>query len=66
MKKDEKIPGLTNYKLNYLTQRIGAIKYTAGIIDLKNNSEVMNEKLLKTLQKELNEIFKFAKGLNIS
>lgn len=63
MKKNEKFPRLTNYKLNYITQRIGAIKDTAGIIDLKNNSDVINEKLLKTLQKELNEIFKFVRGL---
>lgn len=63
MKNDEKFPGLKEYKNNYLIQRIGAIKDTAEIIDLNNNSDVMNEKLLKTLQKELNEIFKFAKGL---
>ncbi|MCC6700566.1 MAG: hypothetical protein IT221_03535 [Fluviicola sp.] len=66
MKNDEKFPGLNEYKTNYLIQRIGAIKDTAGIIDLKNNSDVMNKKLLKALQKELNEIFKFAKGLKVS
>ncbi|MBC9812199.1 hypothetical protein H9Y05_06870 [Crocinitomicaceae bacterium CZZ-1] len=66
MKKDEKFPGLANYKLKYLSQRIGAAKDTANAIDLINNSDTINQNLVKTLKKELNEIFKFARGLNVS
>jgi len=66
MKKDEKFPGLTSYKLNYLTQRLGAIKEAAGAVDLKNDSDMINEKLVKSLQKELNEVFRFAKSMKIS
>ena len=66
MKKDEKFPGLKEYKTNYLIQRIGAVKDTAAAMDLQNNPDILNEKLLKSLQKELNEIFKFARGLKVS
>lgn len=62
MKKDEKFPGLRAYKNNYLAQRIGAAKDTAGAMDLINNPDAMNEKLLKSLQKELAEIHRFAKN----
>lgn len=62
MKKDEKFPALKDYKTNYLIQRIGAVKDTAGAMDLINNPDAMNEKLLKSLQKELIEIHRFAKN----
>jgi len=64
MKKDEKFPGLRAYKNNYLAQRIGAAKDTANAIDLINNSDTINQNLVKTLKKELSEIFKFAKGFD--
>lgn len=66
MKKDEKFPGLKEYKTNYLIQRIGAIKDTAAAMDLQNNPDMLNAKLLKSLQKELNEIYRFTKSLNIA
>lgn len=62
MKKDEKFQGLKDYKTNYLIQRIGAIKDTAAAMDLIQNPDAMNEKLLKSLQKELVEIHRFAKN----
>lgn len=62
MNSDEKFPCLKHYKANYLLQRIGAVKETAGAMDLINNPDAMNEKLLKTLQKELIEIHRFAKN----
>jgi hypothetical protein len=61
MKNDEKFKGLRNYKSNYLIQRIAAVKDTARAMDLIHNPDTMNDRLLKALQKELIEIYRFAK-----
>lgn len=62
MKKEVKFPFLKNYKTNYLTKRIGAIRDTAQAVDLDGINTAVNIKLIKQLKKELNEIHRFAKS----
>lgn len=45
-------------KANYPIQRMGAVKVTAGAMDLIHNPDAMNEKRLKLIQKEISKVFK--------